>query len=164
MPAFRRLLTMIALAGVARMAGAAGLGAQQPAPAPTVRLAVAARPIARGSVLTDDDITYVERPASAQPVEGGAATVQPGWVARRLINTGEVLRNPAVEPPIVVSANETVDVVYVDGDVQISIRAMVTRDASIGERVTVRTTDGRHLDGVVTGPGCVRIDSRGFHL
>ena len=40
----------------------------------------------------------------------------------------------------------------------ITRRAVVTRDASVGDRVTVRTADGHHLDGIVTGPGRVTIE------
>ena len=135
----------------------ASVQGQRSADSQSDSVAVAARPIPRGAVLTQDDITYVARPASPQRA-GGTSHVQPGWVARRLVNAGEQLRGPAVAPPIVLTANQTVDVIYANRDIEITIRAVVTRDAALGERVTVRTSDGHHLDGIVAGPGCVRIE------
>jgi flagellar basal body P-ring formation protein FlgA len=151
-------VTVALVVGAMLMTRASVAQAQQSTPPQPDGVAVAARAIPRGTVLTEDDITYVVGPASPQPVAAAANQVQPGWVARRLVKPGEPLRAPAVAPPIVLTANQTVDVLYADHDIQITIRGVVTKDAALGERVTVRTSDGHHLDGVVTGPRSVRIE------
>ncbi|MDB4878193.1 MAG: hypothetical protein JWM41_4639 [Gemmatimonadetes bacterium] len=128
------------------------IGAQQASPR---RLAIATRAIARGSVLTADDFEFRDSTMRA-PVD--TARVAAGWVARRVITAGEVLRAPAVEPPQVVTANQPVEIEWKDQNIRVSMRGTVTRNGSIGERVIVRTEQGRRLDATVVGPGRVRID------
>jgi flagella basal body P-ring formation protein FlgA len=112
---------------------------------------IAARAIARGAVLTADDITYPDSRSASD------STVSPGWVTRRVVAAGEPLRPPAVQPPIVVTANQPVELEWTDGVVRITVRGTATRNASAGERITVRTETGRRVDGVVLGAGRVRI-------
>lgn len=149
----RRLLhplTLIAVAAIlalsARLANAQAV---------KVRVAVAAHALARGAVLTDSDIvlrdTTVRGAVEATPVA-------PGWITRRVINAGEVLRSPSVEPPVLVSANEPVEVEFRDGNVRLSIAGTAARDGSLGERVPVRTELGRRIEGTVVARGRVRID------
>ena len=57
-----------------------------------------------------------------------------------------------------VSANEPVSVEWADRNVLLTIRGIVTRNAALGERVTVRTELGRRVDATVVAPGRVRID------
>jgi flagella basal body P-ring formation protein FlgA len=125
------------------------------AQAPARRAAIAARLLPRGTVLTADDIVYRDTTLRG-PIDTN--TVVPGWVTRRLIGAGEVLRTPAVERPVVVSANEPVSVEWADRNVLLTIRGIVTRNAALGERVTVRTELGRRIDATVIAPGRVRID------
>jgi len=120
-----------------------------------VRVAIATHPLARGTVLTADDFTYRDTTLRAAPETNQIAA---GWVTRRTINEGEVLRAPAVEPPIVVTANTPVDVEYSDGGVTLTIRGTAARNASLGERVPVRTELGKRVEGTVVAPGRVRID------
>jgi flagella basal body P-ring formation protein FlgA len=114
---------------------------------------VAARDLPRGSVLTAGDVE--RRPGSAA---AGAAAPGPGWVTRRVIRAGEVLREPAVAPPDVVRAGETVHVVWQRGGVQLSLRGTAARSAGAGERVAVRIGTGWRLEGVAAGEGIVRIE------
>lgn len=149
----RRLLHPLTLiAVVAILALSARLANAQ---AVKVRVAVAAHALARGAVLTDSDIvlrdTTVRGAVEATPVA-------PGWITRRVINAGEVLRSPSVEPPVLVSANEPVEVEFRDGNVRLSIAGTAARDGSLGERVPVRTELGRRIEGTVVARGRVRID------
>jgi len=93
---------------------------------------------------------------SAAPIDTN--DVAPGWVTRRVINAGEVLRSPAVEPPNVVTANQPVAIEWVDQNIRLTLRGTATRNAAIGSRVTVRMASGRRVDGTVVGIGRVRID------
>ena len=101
--------------GVALAVLAARALAAQDTPRRTTRLAaavpppVAARALARGAVLTADDITYPDSAAATD------STVAPGWVTRRVVAAGEPLRPPAVQPPVVVTANQPVELEWTDG-------------------------------------------------
>ena len=128
-----------------------------PAGAQIRRVAVATHQIARGTTLSAGDIELRD-----STVRSGAlvdtAEVVPGWVTRRVINAGEILRAPAVEPPNLVTANQPVAVEWVDQNIRLTLRGTATRNAAIGSRVTVRMDNGRRVDGTVVAPGRVRID------
>jgi flagella basal body P-ring formation protein FlgA len=122
---------------------------------PAQRVAIATRSLARGTVLSAADFEYRDTTARG-PI--ASARVDTGWVTRSTIAAGEVLREPAVQPPIVVSANQTVDLEWQDVNVRLIIRGTATRNASLGDRVIVRTDAGRRIEGTVIAPGRVRID------
>jgi flagella basal body P-ring formation protein FlgA len=143
---------MLVAALVVLIALDAGLAHAQ---APTTRAAIATRLLPRGTVLTANDIVYRDT-TLRRPIDTN--TVAPGWITRRLIGAGEVLRAPAVERPAIVSANEPVSIEWADRNVLLTIRGIVTRNAALGERVTVRTALGHRIDATVIAPGRVRID------
>ena len=120
------------------------------------RVAVATHAIARGAVLTADDVEYRDSTVHNAPLDTNR--VAPGWVTRRVISAGEVLRAPAVEPPMVVSANQPVAVEWSDQNVRLTLRGIATRNAPVGSRVTVRMESGRRVEATVVGAGRVRID------
>ena len=123
----------------------------------TRRVPVATHQIARGATLTADDIEFRDSTMrSGTPADTNE--VAPGWVTRRMINAGEILRSPAVEPPSLVTANQPVEVEWVDGNIKLTLRGIATRNAPIGSRVTVRMENGRRVDGTVVAAGRVRID------
>lgn len=148
----RSALQCFGVAAVAAVAcvGARTAGAQQPN-----RIAFAAHAIPRGTVLAADDIEFRSATTAAAT---GRTEVSPGWVTRRMIAAGEVLRSPAVIAPQVVTANESVQVEWIDGNVRLTMRSVATRNAGVGDRVTVRTDSGKRMDALVIGPGRVRID------
>jgi flagella basal body P-ring formation protein FlgA len=140
--------------------------------AQTARVAVAARPLARGIVLADADISYVAAaPAPTSPARmSGNASAMPaldpttgsdslvGWTTRRLIAAGEPLRAPAVVPPQLVKSGDLVDVVFQSESVSVTMRGKATRGGALGERVTIRMDGQRKLDGTVIAPGRVRVN------
>ena len=73
-----------ALACVSHAAGAQAPGAG-------TRIPVAARNIARGAVLSAGDIKWADTTLSDGSIPQ-AASVKPGWVARRVIHAGEIDR------------------------------------------------------------------------
>jgi flagellar basal body P-ring formation protein FlgA len=140
------VVVIVAVAAVASCAGAQ---------APLTHVAIAARALTRGTVITVDDIIYKDSTVRAS---GDSSRVAPGWVTRRMIAAGELLRVPAVEPPNVVQANQSVDVEWKDQNIELLLRGTVNRSGAIGDRVTVRTESGRRFEGTVVAPGRVRID------
>ncbi len=125
------------------------------APAPIVKAPIASRALARGAVLTADDIVYRD---TVVRIPLDTNHVGPGWVTRRVIAIGEVLRSPAVVPPAAVQANQIVTIEWAEPTIKLTLRGTVLRTAAIGERVPVRTEAGRRIDAVVIAPGRVRID------
>ncbi len=107
--------------------------------------AVAARRIPRGAVLTQADI--VTGPDSTN--------VQPGWVARRVINAGQPLRAPAVEPPRLVTAGQMVNLHVVQDGFRLTVQGRATSHGDLGDQVTVRLGPNRRIAGVITGPNQV---------
>jgi flagella basal body P-ring formation protein FlgA len=138
---------------VALLALSAGLSRAQGAP--SQRTPTAAHLLPRGTVLTADDIVYRDTTVRG-PVDTNR--VGPGWVTRRLIAAGEVLRTPALERPTVVEANQPVNVEFADRNVVLTLRGIATRRGALGERVSVRTELGHRVDATVIAPGRVRID------
>jgi flagella basal body P-ring formation protein FlgA len=119
-------------------------------------VAVAAHALARGEVLSADDIELRDTATTRAMVDTNQ--IVPGWVTRRAIAAGEVLRAPAVVPPVVVAANQPVEVEWQDQNIRMTVRGIAARNASMGERVTVRMEHGRRLEATVVAPGRVRID------
>jgi len=132
-------------------------GRAQPAVAPRTRVAVAAHALARGVVLSAQDIDWIDGAAVRGAARDGDAAVAPGWITRRVIAAGEPLRAPAIAPPPVVRANELVDLVVQRGGAQLTLRGRAARDAAAGERVTVRVDAARRFDGIAEAPGRVRL-------
>jgi len=124
-----------------------------------VTLAVAARAIARGELLRDEDIALVDttivwRWSSIEP-----DTTRPvaGWVTRRAIAAGEVLRAPAVMAPPVVTSGSTVTAIWQDGPVRVVLAGVATNTAAVGAPVGVRIDRNRRLDGIAVAPNTVRL-------
>lgn len=143
----RLVVALVALlvlaAGVAR--------AQQPA---TQRVAVASRTLPRGTVLTANDFV-VRDSAMRGPLD--TAQVGEGWVTRRIIGAGEVLRMPSIERPRLISANQQVQLEWRDNNVTLTLRGVATRSAALGERIAVRTDSGRRVEATVVAPGRLRL-------
>jgi len=141
------------LATAAMFAGlAVSAMAQAPARTATRGTPVAAHALARGVVLTAGDIVYSD---SLKPVISSA--VAAGWSTRRVIAAGEALVPPSVQPPQLVTPNDPVEVEWSEGNVRLTLRGTALRGGAEGERVYVRTDSGHRIDGIVIGPGRVRI-------
>jgi flagellar basal body P-ring formation protein FlgA len=131
------------------------IGHAQTAPASgTQRVAVATRTIARGTVLSAGDFTLRDTTLRG-PID--TSLVGEGWIARRLIGAGEVLRMPAVERPRMINANQPVELVWQDSNVILTLRGIATRNAAMGERIAVRTDSGRRVEATVVAPGRLRL-------
>jgi len=131
------------------------VGAQQSPRTALRQVAVATHAIARGAVLGASDFTYRD---STMFVSTDTTHVESGWVTRRVIAAGEVLRVPAVEAPSVVIANQQVAVEWNDQNVRLTLQGIATRNAPLGSRVSVRMQSGRRVETTVVGAGRVRID------
>ena len=146
----RLLVSMFMLAGAVSV-----LGAQER----TVTVSVATRALARGDTLQAGDIatkdtTIVWRWNSIAP---DTTRVLPGWVTRRNIAPGEVLRAPDVMPPPVITSGARVTAIWQDGSLRVVVSGIATNTAAIGAPVGVRIDPTRRLDGIAAGPNTVRL-------
>ena len=146
----RLLFSMVMLAGSVTL-----LGAQER----TISVSVAARALARGDTLQAGDIatmdtTIVWRWNSIAP---DTTRALPGWVTRRNVARGEVLRAPAVMPPPAITSGTRVTAIWQDGPLRVVVTGIATNTAAIGAPVGVRINPTRRLDGIAAGPNTVRL-------
>lgn len=119
-------------------------GAQQSTPEPR-----AAHHLVRGQVLARTDIA-----ANGSDAQIGEFI---GWITRRPIRIGELLRAPALAPPDLVRSGDSVTVRLMIADVSVAREGTATMSGALGARVRVRL-DARHsVTGVVAGPELVRL-------
>lgn len=151
-------LALRAVVVLAMVAGSACVLRAQSRDQRPMRVAIATRDLATGSVLTDADMALkdtviVWRWHTAPDTTRPAA----GWVTRRAIAAGEVLRTPAVMAPPVVTTGAAVTAIWQDGPVRLVLTGTATNTAAIGAPVGVRIDRTRRLDGIAVGPNTVRL-------
>jgi flagellar basal body P-ring formation protein FlgA len=117
---------------------------------------IAARDLARGAVLSIGDIRWADTTLS-DGTTPEAASVAPGWVAHRVIHTGEILQEPSVAQPDLVRAGDAVDVIYATPGVAIRVRGTAVGRGGKGDEVSVRLDNRRRLRGIIAGPNTVRV-------
>lgn len=122
--------------------------------APRKVVPVAAHDIARGTVLASTDIAWSD---SSTIAPGETFRVRPGWLARRSFRSGEVLREPGVSRPDLVTTGDHVTVVYSASGVTVQLRGTAVGSGAEGDEVYVLLENRRRLRGVVAAAGTVRV-------
>lgn len=122
----------------------------------TVKVPVAARDLMRGAVLSSADIKWADTTLSDGSIPD-AARVAPGWVARRVIRAGEVLQEPGVAEPDLISAGDVVDVVYTGPGVLIKTHGTALGHGRKGDELFVRLDNRRRLHGIIAAPNTVMV-------
>ncbi len=148
------LLTMFAVSGSIQ------LGAQT-VPRGFVQLTMpfSTRSLSRGDTLLESDIEMRDTTVSDRRFGAlqDSDRARAGWIARRAIAAGELLRTPSVSPLPAVTGGATVSVIYQDGPVRLVMTGVATNSAPIGAPVSVRIDNTRRLDGVASAPNTVRL-------
>ncbi len=120
---------------------------------------VLVRPVARGEVVREADITWTRLAAGRLPadlVSSQEALV--GMEARRALRPGEALRAFDLKAPDMVARGETVRVVYRSGPLTLTTRARALESAPEGAVARFMTLQSnRTIEAVVTGPGQARL-------
>jgi flagellar basal body P-ring formation protein FlgA len=80
-----------------------------------------------------------------------------GFLVRRPIAIGEVLRAPAIMATPVVTAGSTVNAIWQDGVLRLVLSGVATNTAALGAAVGVRIDRTRRLDGIAVAPNTVRL-------
>ncbi|MBK6486414.1 MAG: flagellar basal body P-ring formation protein FlgA [Gemmatimonadetes bacterium] len=160
------LLSLLALSasaraqdGVRSLGTAASIGAAaSTGAADSVDVLVATRRLARGTVLRASDMTAARigrRALVARSAARSAGAVTAGWVARRIIQAGEVLRAPAVAPAPLVAAGQAVQYTYQQDGLALTLDGVAPVAGSLGDTIPVRLGARRRVTGIVAGPAHV---------
>lgn len=138
-----------------------GLAVTVSAPAAAgVRVVVPTHDIARGTVLTDSDLTYT---TVATTVMGGVATSSSevvGLETRRTLRAGETLRVQDVRRPVLVARGSMVTMSFEAPGIALTATGRAITEGGLGDTVTIQNQASfRQISGVVVGPGQVRAES-----
>ena len=126
-------------------------------PVPGVMVAVLARPVQRGELLSPGDFAREEKPVAASR---GALEPEDaaGMEARRPLAPGSVVRLTDIMPPRLVRRGEPVLIAWRSGRIAITTQGRALRDASVGDLVrVVASSTQRTLDGIVAPDGTVLV-------
>ncbi len=154
----RWFLLLVVQLAVAMASGRSPLSAQEGGPArcgtDSVEVAVAARALTRGETLLAGDIAM--RCVAADGRFARRQTpVAPGWLVRRIMRAGEVLRAPAVAPAPLVAAGQTVTFTVQEDGLALTLDGIAPVAGSLGDTIPVRLGARRRVTGVVAGPAHV---------
>jgi flagella basal body P-ring formation protein FlgA len=110
-------------------------------------------------MLSASDINWISADSARAMTRSTDITseVAPGWVARRPIHTGDILRPPSVSKPDLVTTGETVDVVYADTGIKLTLKGTAIGDGKKGDEVYVRLETRKRLRAIVIDDHTVRI-------
>lgn len=122
---------------------------------------VLARPVARGEVLRDSDVTVERRPKNelqGEVLRDPAAAI--GMSLLQTLRPGQVLRSTDVAKPQVVKRNEPVMLIYEVPGISLTARGKAEDAGSLGDTINVLNVQSKRvIQGVVSGPGQVTITS-----
>jgi flagella basal body P-ring formation protein FlgA len=119
---------------------------------------VAARPIAAGQTVTEDDLTLRSEPeslfAGRQIFYDPAALA--GTTAVMNLPAGTILNNNDIDTPVAVQAGQTVAVDVQAGGVDVSINAIADQTGRIGDNILLTNpSSGKRFTALVTNAGLV---------
>lgn len=121
----------------------------------TVEVLTWARNLAAGDVIQPEDVVWST--VQAHLAQGGSPSdpdMVVGLSARRALRAGAVVGARDMVSPRVIARNDRVEVAFVAGGVTLTVTGRATRDAAVGEPVTVLNgTSGRTIDAIAAGPG-----------
>lgn len=127
----------------------------------TLEAVVLTRPMARGDVLRDSDVTVERRPKSevqADTVREPEAAI--GMALQQTARAGQVIRSTDLTRPQLVKRNEPVLIVYEVPGIVLTARGKAEEVGSLGDTVNVLNIQSKRvIQGVVTGPGQITVTS-----
>jgi len=115
--------------------------------AANVAPATAARDLARGTVLVAADISG----------DSAATRAIVGYVAKRIVREGELLRAPAIAPAPMIESGSSVMVQSSIGGVTATREGIAMNGGTMGDRIRVRIDGRRTITGVIAGRNLVSI-------
>lgn len=147
---------MLTPASMATTAAPAASTVSAPArPGATVEVLAYARNLNAGDVVQPEDVVWSTVQAHQAP--GGAprdAEQVIGLSAKRALRAGAPVASRDLASPQVIARNDVVEVSFISGGVRLTVTGRATRNAAIGEPVSIlNTTSNRTIDAIATAPG-----------
>jgi flagella basal body P-ring formation protein FlgA len=122
------------------------------------RAAYAARPLPRGTALTEADILLREVDLATLPADAVVDVAAAlGRQPRTAIAAGVALRADMLKGPDLVTAGQTVSVTFAGDGFRIGAEGKALGHGAEGESVQVRTASGRVISARVVGRGAVEV-------
>ncbi len=122
-------------------------------------VAVAARPLVRGDVLSRDDVRMVRKDVSR--ISGGYfddATALVGYELRQSVPAGRMLYSRMLQRPKLVRRGDKVTVLAVVGGLEVRVMGQALADGGKGQMIRVRNLSSKRVvQGEVVSKGLVRI-------
>lgn len=121
---------------------------------------ILARNVQPGDVLTAADVTVARRTSAALPYDYLSDAAQAvGLTMRRTQPAGAVITAAVLEAPEVVRRGELVTLTSGAGPISVKGEGVALAPARLNQRVKVRSSSGRVIEGTAEGPGHVRVGS-----
>ena len=123
---------------------------------------VAAKVIDQGEPLSEDNLNLrrVEAPAATTPFLTHHDAVH-GKVASRKLQAGTKLSLRMISDPAVIYSGDQINVVAVNGRIQVAARAIALQDGAVGQRIKVRNlSSNKVVQATVHGAGLAVIRLR----
>jgi flagella basal body P-ring formation protein FlgA len=130
----------------------------------TVEAVAVNHPIEAGEILQADDLTVLRQPRSqATTLARMSSTI--GMAARRELRPGQPIQAADVMKPVVVKRNDTVTLIYQAPGLTLTLRGQAQDSGAVGDTIGVLNPQTKRVvQGVVSGPGQVMVDSVTVHL
>ena len=124
-------------------------------PGATVEVLAYARNLAAGDIIQPEDVVWSTVQAHMAPAGAPRDAEQViGLSAKRALRAGAPVGSRDLASPQVIARNDMVEVAFISGGVRLTVTGRATRNASIGEAVSImNTTSNRSIEAVATGPG-----------
>lgn len=129
------------------------------------RVVVPNRDIARGEVLSQNDLMLQPAPGAVQPGTATQIADLAGMETRRLLHAGETIRFSDVRRPILVNKGTIVTMIFEEPGIMLSASMRAISSGGMGEIITVQNpVSFRQVGAVVIGPGKVKALDSGITI
>ncbi len=128
------------------------------------RVVVAGRNLARGTVLSEADITV----ARMNIAQAGTGYLEDpvevlGKELQRSLRLGNSVQHASLREPTVIRRGDSVEVTAISGGIAVAARAEALSHGRLGERIKVKNARSKRVvEATVTGPGAVAISLSGL--
>jgi flagella basal body P-ring formation protein FlgA len=135
--------------------GAASASRVASRPGATVDVLTYARNLSAGDIVQPEDVVWAQVQSHQAQGSGPRDAEQVvGLSARRALRAGSPVAARDLSSPQVIARNDTVEVAFISGGVRLTVTGRATRNAAVGEPVTVlNLASGKTIEAVATGPG-----------
>lgn len=145
----------LAPAGAATTSAAAGMASAAARPVASVEVLTYTRNLAAGDVIQPEDIIWSTVQAHQAPSGAPRDADQViGLSVKRALRAGAAVGARDLASPQVIARNDMVEVSFLSGGVRLTVTGRATRNASLGEPISImNTASNRTIEAVATGPG-----------